>query len=361
MCVATEAAGPTSVAFVRTTGNDSELVKTIPITRRVGASPRVVMSMGKRLPDLSDGDRLEVTTEVEVTNDCVQRGRRCAGPPYRYDPKVRARLVLARSATGRGGAGAISLAKPVRHVCLQRLPSREHHCVLVFGHDGIDIPEAGDLPCDPRRCHVNLVLDAHNRKAERGDMLILGVDREDGSIAQDRGRINVTLLRPGSQPKPPPHSTDERLRTRLVPDHRPRVIYSLRLPQLHHGDQLTVSARASVDIAHLPYNTFTGAHLIAADARRRTRSGAFIRSVAQGGLSISENTGFNCTHPRTPCTIRKVGVMRLSRDAVDQEGHPRPVFLNLVVATSPKRRDRRSDDRVKVLKGGMLSARLYRR
>jgi hypothetical protein len=269
--------------------------------------------------------------------------------------------VLARSAAARGGAGAVSLARPKRHVCLQGLPNREHHCVLVFGRGGIDIPETDDLPCDPRRCHVNVVLDAHNHKAGRSDRLLLGVDREDGSIAQDRGRVNATLFSPGSQGKPPPLVSDERLRSGLVPDHRGRVIYSLRLPRLHFGDQLTASARATVDVARLPYNTFTGARLIAADGRRSTRSGKFIHSISQSGLSVSEGTGFNCTHPRTPCPIRKVGTMRLRREPVDRHGHRRPLFLNLVVATSPKRMNMRPGDQVKVLSGGAVAARVYRR
>ncbi len=44
---------------VATTGNGSERVKTLPITRRAGARPRVVISMGPhRLPSLEGGDRL---------------------------------------------------------------------------------------------------------------------------------------------------------------------------------------------------------------------------------------------------------------------------------------------------------------
>ena len=95
---AAASAAPARGALVRvaTTGDHSELVKTLPITRRSGASKRVVMSMGpRRLPDLEPGDRVRVSAEFQVTGNCGHPDRRCIGPIYHYAPLLRGRLIIA--------------------------------------------------------------------------------------------------------------------------------------------------------------------------------------------------------------------------------------------------------------------------
>src|SRR5665809_43600 len=60
-------AGETSLR-TGTTGNDSELLKTIPIGNRLSSKERVVMSLQPgQLGNLADGDRLDATAEVEVS------------------------------------------------------------------------------------------------------------------------------------------------------------------------------------------------------------------------------------------------------------------------------------------------------
>ena len=84
-------AGEPPQVRVATTANNSELVKTLPITRRAGAEKRVVMSMKPGpLPDLATGDRLRVTAELQVTNNCNFRSPRCVGPVYHYAPMITA-------------------------------------------------------------------------------------------------------------------------------------------------------------------------------------------------------------------------------------------------------------------------------
>src|SRR5215211_6543127 len=78
-------AGPT--VLVRTTGNRSENRETIPITRRTGEKKFVVMSMGtNKLPSLIAHDRLKVSSELQVTDDCNDPEPRCAGKPYQWNP-----------------------------------------------------------------------------------------------------------------------------------------------------------------------------------------------------------------------------------------------------------------------------------
>jgi hypothetical protein len=51
---------------------------------------------------------------------------------------------------------------------------------------------------------------------------------------------------------------------------------------------------------------------------------------------MSETTGFNCGKPRSPCRTLKVGVARLAEDARDGQGHPVPLFVNLIMTSEAK-------------------------
>ena len=122
-------------ALVASTGNDSELRKTIPITARSGANKAVVMSLGPGrrnmagLPDLAPGDRLEVTAEVEVTTDCARAGAGCVGNPYGFAPTVGAPAVARpgpRCHRGGRGARAAALRPQARARRPARAPSGAH-------------------------------------------------------------------------------------------------------------------------------------------------------------------------------------------------------------------------------------------
>src|SRR5262245_35739724 len=165
--------------LVATSGNRSETRRTIPITRKSGADRRVVMSMRPRnLPDPKAGDRLIASAEVMVTVDCLKRRRSCAGRPYLYNPRVGARLVLARGHDTAGGLRATPISGRKRITCRGKPPSsRQHHCVIVFKHASLSVHRLRALPCAPRHCRVNLVLDAHSGQADRGDKLVIGNNR----------------------------------------------------------------------------------------------------------------------------------------------------------------------------------------
>ena len=61
-----------------TTGVNSELRQTVPITRTAGAARRVALSMGPgKLAGLRRGDRLELSSEVQITVDCDTPSPRC--------------------------------------------------------------------------------------------------------------------------------------------------------------------------------------------------------------------------------------------------------------------------------------------
>jgi hypothetical protein len=359
--VATAMAGEREEPQVRvaTTGNHSERIKTLPITRRAGQEPRVVMSMSPaQLPDLIRGDRLRVTAELQVTNNCNYRSPRCVGPVYHYAPMIRAALVLAGDATTTGGSEALRLGRPVRETCTQRRPDYKHHCVLTFTGSQLKLNRPGRLPCALDRCRVNLVADAHNPRARRGDLLMVGGQRPDGSIPQDRGRINVVRLR-GRPLGVRTARVREPRRRRLRPDFHRRVVYSQRLERLRGGEQLEVGATLRTGVSHLRYAVRTSVRLILAESPRATRQGDLVKGRAAYRGEISENNGSNCTQREGTCVYRKVGVEEILRDAVDGRGRPVPLYVNLVAVLGPKARDAQGHHRIVVRRRGGITVRRY--
>jgi hypothetical protein len=352
---ASASAGPAQgpLVGVATTGNNSELVKTLPITRRAGASPRVVMSMGPAaLPALAPGDRLEMTAELQVTVNCNYRSPRCVGRLYHYDPHVRARLVLADSPGATDGPGTRVLTPYVREVCTQHKPNREHHCVLVFTGTRLNLNDPAGLPCELDACHLNLVADAHQKRARPGDLIMVGGQRPNGHIPQDRGRINVVRYRDARPADFRTLTTTARLRPRLRPDFDRHVVYSRRLGGLRDGEQLEVGAAITLDISHLRYALRDSTRLILADSPQATRQSAFVKRVAHGQGEITENNGSNCTHLERVCVSRKVGVLEMRRDAVNGAGKHVPLYVNLVTVVGPKAAKAKPKDRAFVRRGG---------
>lgn len=335
---------------VATSGNYSELVEKLPITERSGAEPRVVMSLGAgRLPALRSGDRLKLSVEAQLTTNCTHRVRRCVGPPYRFNPIVEVELLLAPS---KGSTKGLALTDPKRVVCRQRLPDREHHCVVVLTDAGLSVGRVDALPCEPDRCFVNLVMSAHNPAAHDDQVILVGGNKPDGAIPQDRGRINALLFRPGDGDYPEPRRSRSRVRSQLPLDLKRRVVYSQRLRGLRAGEQLEVEGEAFTSRARLPYSTRTSAQLILASGRYEVRPGPFARQVGAGG-EISEANGFNCTRVKDVCITRKAGVLRIAQGA-REGGRPRPMFVNLVMIVGPKRRASAKGDRQRVLRRGGL-------
>lgn len=342
------------VVRVATSGSYSERIEKLPITEKAGAQKRVVMSLGPRkLPRLRKGDKLKLSSEVQVTLNCPEKMERCIGPPYRYDPELAVRLVLARSADSKRG---LQVGGTKRATCQQRHP-REHHCVVVITNAGLKVRKPGRLPCPADGCFVNLVMDASNPKADPDDVLIVGGNKPDGSIPQDRGRINAVLLHPGNGHYPRPRRTTGRVTPELPLDLKRHVVYSQKLRNLEAGQQLAVAAEVVTERAGLPYSVRTSSQLILAGSRTETEPGPFARRLGGKG-EISEANGFNCTADRDTCTTRKVGVLRVSRSARER-GRPRPVFVNLVMIVGPKRLEAEPGDRYDVLPRGGLSVTRY--
>jgi len=304
-------------------GASSELRRTIPIRRRGGG--RVVMRVGaRRLHDIGPGEAIEASGEVEVSTTCIERARRCVGSRYGYSPRVAGKLVLG---PGDSRPRGIRVARTERLTCSQRRPNRNHHCVLVF--DG----ERRTLPRGCAGCHLKLVLTATSHRAGPGDKLVVGADgpRE---IEQGKGRLNAIVTGPGA---PAPDVTrDRRPATRSIPvasrsggNNPRRIVYSARLDGLQKWEQIAVQAKTKVRTGHLPYAAFVGSHLVLSRLRGAPHLGQVEGDTATYAGEFSEKNGFNCTRGHSahssPCTIRKVGVVRMKKTA------NRPLWVHLVV------------------------------
>lgn len=239
------------------------------------------------------------------------------------------------------------------------LSSRQHHCVIVFKHPSLRVDRPAALPCVPHRCRVNLVLDAHSRHATAGDKLVIGNNRPSGRIGQDKSRINVIRLRPGSQP-PPPKAISRRRRRRFVPlNESPTVILSQRLTGLRKDEQLAVLARFKTDVSRLPYAARVSSHLILARRPRAVRPSHTVKRIASLEGEIDERNASNCTRIQTPCPYTKVGVLRMRRDARNRWGRRIPLYVNLYVVSNPKRAPRLPGDRLAILSHPKLEVARY--
>lgn len=345
-----------------TTGNHSELVRTLDITPERGVAPRVVMSLSAtRLRALELGDRLRTSAELEVTTDCLVQEPRCVGTPYNYNPRVTTQLVLAADRSTTGGPGATPISGVQQRRCGQRLPNREHHCTLVFMWPILDIT-APVPPCLPASCFVNLVASAYSPKAQPGNKLIVGEDEPDGTTLRDKGRVNVVRLRPdvpGAEPKARVLShvkrtpVVHRLQVGDQTDRNHTVVYSQKLRRLKRGDQLAVWARLTTDISSLPYNVLVKSRLIITGRRPATSVTRRAKRITSLDGEITEGNGFNCTHATRSCRTLKVGVSWLLANAVKRSGRHVPLFVNLVVGTMAKRASAAPGDAVEVLRGDL--------
>jgi hypothetical protein len=352
-----------------TTFGDAETEKTIPISHRAGAEPRVVLTLGpKRMPTLKRGDRLHALGEVQVTNTCVRGEPRCVGRPYSFSPRVSGWLVLAGGRRATGGKRARRISDRENLTCGQHRPNRNHHCVLVFDDAGMQVHSPGRLPCRPDRCHLNLVVAAHHPNARHGNRLIIGADRPNGSIEQGKGRVSALVIRQGAHPRAGTRATSHLLR-HTVPMSGEREgewvsVYSVRVSHLNKGDVLTAEARQILDIGGLGNAVFDSTRIILTNGRGRVESGRIARRSARPGPALDEANGFNCTQGpsayQTPCFSHKVGQLTIRRPPTNHVGNPVPLYVNLIARGFLKAAQPKGGGAARLRRGGFLRVKHYR-
>jgi hypothetical protein len=343
---------------IASSGSFSETRRTVPIARHPGGGSRVAMTMSPdELPDLFGGDVITVSAEVEVTTDCLNREppKQCEGSSYRFNPVVGSSLVLAGDPEAVTGDGTLVVAERRTISCRQKPPNRERHCMIVFTGTSLAIDPA-TVGCAPR-CYLNLVIDAHHPEARANDRLIIGSSGPNGSVQQDKGRIDLVRTRgadPTRLPPPPPdgtltQATDLRMVGGLSLDEPPRkaVVYSQPLEGLRAREQIAVRATVRTGIARLRHNANVSAKVILADRPTATRPGAAALEASLLGGEITEHNGFNCTQLTTPCTTEKVGVIGLVK------GASQTLYANLVMGVGRVGGRAPGDNLVKFLDGGL--------
>ena len=307
---------PPSIA-VGTTGNQPELVETIPI----GGGPRVALSFGPEtktdspLPDLAPGDRLLAFAELELTTDAEDPkhpGR--IGNAYSYAPEVQASFVLAGSADAVDG---VPLAPPWH----QAITHQRHHGVVAFADSGLIVPAGGGT-------HLNVVVSAAHTDAREGDVLLVGQNEKEPKVVQDMAGIRVVRFRPGDLPEPAAERAAGCLCSGVPVAKRQTVVLSHALPDLAEGEQLLVRGRLVTDAATLAAPARLSTRLFFADSPAQTEpGGAAAASVTWKG-HLSKFTGFNCVPGEGPQTSSKYGV------AAVRQAPGRSLYVNMVAVSA---------------------------
>lgn len=344
-----------------------EREKTIPITERKGGKERVVASLPPdQLGSVQPGGAIEGFAEIEVSVTCLEQIPKCIGKRYTYSPHVSAQLVLAKSAKDRSG---LTIGKPVKIECSQKLPNRNHHCRLVINRTRV-LGADEKLPCTS--CHLNVVMTAYHHKAKKGQVLVIGSDSDHGVNQGKAAFSSANFSAPPTQFAAQRLGPGNRVRKRVpVVDRssssKEKVIQSLPLSQLRQGEQLLVDARAVLSIKGLPYNVLIQPELIVAENPKATDwSGLPVQVVTNNGKVSNEN-GANCTRGKSyfsdPCRIRKVGAVRIIRNARakprNDKGPWKTLYLNLVVGASQEYGgNHKSSDAARV-RSGSIRVRRY--
>jgi hypothetical protein len=328
---------------------------TIPITTKLDARRRVVMALGpgeypySSMPDLAPGDRIEVSAELEVTTDAEVAGSDCVGKPYHYNPRIKARLLLADSpnATARAPTTAVALGSSLSTVCTHE----QHHHIVVFSDVSYTVGAAG-LPWTGDS-YLNLVVSAHHPRAKRGHVLLIG-QNEPGSgggpayAKGDMGKINVVRYRGQPEPSGKVKSTT-RIRNSQVPIRKqPTVVYSLRLGDLRKDEQLLMQAKMKSSNPHA-YKARVSTQVVLTDSANGTGLHGSARDYAALKGEIGKYNGCNCL-PGDTCTTRKFGTLRMLKDVTA------PLFATLVVTSAaPPPGHAQAGDTLKILSGGALT------
>ncbi len=361
------------------TGLGAEMIKTAPIGRNPGSKTRVAMSLPpEEVGPVNRGDAVWAGAELEISVTCLELINQCLGLGrlYDYSPFIRVRLVLAPSPTTAGESNTTPISDWKKIQCSQDLPHRNHHCVLAV--DGTNEIKGSDtLACD--RCHVNLLVDAYHGSAALGNLIVIGSDGDHG-IQQDKSTLNAAVWNPGPRPNAPV-AEEKKLSTHKIPvaaqngsGGKQKVVVSRRLDELKAGEQLLIEARAKVKTDHLPYGTLLQSQVVLSEQPGSIKRAGTPGKIASLKGMITAQNGFNCTRGHSghtsPCTVRKLGVVKIFKDARTNptrgEGPFVPLYVNLVMQSKAEfgGERHRSGDKAKVLSGSVKVTRFgpqYRR
>jgi hypothetical protein len=326
---------------VATSGNKSELIRRVEIRRRPYEG-RVAMRLAPAaLEPIEAGDRLRASAEVQISTTCIIPGPRCVGRSYSLSPIVTARIVLSRG--HKAGSPSMPLSARRSVLCKQHRPNRNHHCTLTIPSTLTRIPNPHALPCPPDHCWVNLVLSAHSRKAKPANYVVLGGDKPDGSLEQDKGRL--TVIQAHDDVRAPAVFTyaglqHHRLPLTVADSDKRRIVYAMPIPAPQRGEVLAFDVKFVSAISALPFNTFVTSRVILTTGPKKTHPSKMAKTAIRFRGQATEANGFDCTlgpsgYPN-PCITRKTGAIRFRRDVVHRKSKlPVTLWLNVLAGAKP--------------------------
>lgn len=273
-----------------TTGNDSELIERVPITREPGRSHK---AMKLELPTLDAGGQLRISAECQVTTDEAV---------YSYAPRVAAHLA----------GGSLSATS--------KAAVNSHHHVFYFWRV-LRLTER--WPADP----LLLSLRASHPGARNDDTLLVGQNEPDGSVDQDAGRLNALWVSADAKVQ---KFSSRHLKPVVPIDKEKRtVISSVQVKDLRKGDQIEVRSLYSFNAPDRWTRLTTRVILADRPEQDEPRIGGHADEVCPYRAEFSEANGSNV---RGDGQVRKAGVLPVR---VDQR---KPLFVNVVaIAADPQR------------------------
>ena len=212
-------------------------------------------------PGCERGDRLELSSEVQVTVDCDKPSARCAGRPYDYDPHVHG---LARAGGSQVASGALAGDRSAHP---QLPPAAPKPPAPLPGGTSTAPPGSATTSRARSTAATRTSSSAPRAPLASGDQrMIIGANKPNGRIVQNKSRLNAIRLAPGETAR---RLVTERLRRgslRLRP--RRKVVLSQKVDGLERGDVLAVAAALRSDVRHLGYNALVGGELVVARGPR---------------------------------------------------------------------------------------------
>jgi hypothetical protein len=179
-----------------------------------------------------------------------------------------------------------------------------------------------------------MVVDAYNRRARGGEVVVVGADRPDRTVKRGQSRLNAVIARKGAKVKAITRRTTRRRVQRIPASFTGgfRVVYSLQMGHLKAGDVLLVQARQRTAIKRIRY--FISHKVVIATRRTASHPSRLTRRITAPRGAATPSHGFNCTIGpsgfRTPCLTRKAGMLLIKRTP------KRPLFVNLRARGFPK-------------------------
>ena len=338
---------------VGTTGGKAERFATLPIATTPERVRKVGIFLGPDdgqppLPDLSEGDRLLVSAEFQLTTDCEQAQSDCVKQPYRIEPLVVSQLLLSAdpTATTPGGGRVLAITEPRT----EKLTHAHHHHVVFYDYVPVPIPA---LPWSGKS-YVCLVLSAHHAQAGRDNVLIAGQHEEGGKTKGDMATLSVVRLR-GASPGDANREESKRRAVRSIPvvKGERRVVYTKKLEGLKQGEQLSVRVKLDASAEHLHGPARASLRVVLADRETDTVPGEHAKQVSVSRGEISRKNGTNRLPTEARGSSHKAGVLRIIKDA---QG---PLFVNTIIETGDPKQLARAGDELRFLDGGHLRIARY--